>query len=294
MEYMETLRIQYHYWREFLLRSKKYAIVCEAIREMKENVGCPEQFKNWTINNGEMNAGYIEWAMNNNVNTKVMRLSTQRGVQFSSQLIISIYPLFQDIYLNDFDDVWHRVETYYTDTSHPKTIYDGVGAVAELFGYVEHSLYATLKHEPSLAEFKEEYFAALSRFDQSRRLLSVAPFGYPKNKIVADFREELSRLFVRVGADKPSRLVQFPWAIYEPTGPIIPEQLDVYLKAFDAKESAASPREALLQMYPTLDFGTSENFEDCERSFRRHCAKAKRLIQNAETANFPGKITKSQ
>lgn len=294
MEDIQMLRTQYSYWREFLLRSKKYEMVCEAIRETKESVGWPEQFKNWVTSNGELNYDYLEWVIDNDINTKAKHKFAQNGLQFSSHLTASIYPLFQDIFRNDFEETWNRVLIYYTGASSPKAVYDGVRAVAELFEGVEIGLSATLQHEPSLKEFKEEFFSALVQLDKSRRLLSVASFGYTKNKIVSDFRDELSKLFVRVGSDKPSRLIQYPWAIYEPTGSITPEQFNKYLKSYDAKAGTASTREAMRLIYPELDPDVSENYEEYERSFRRHCAKAKRLIQNAEIANFPGKITNSQ
>lgn len=293
MEDMQTLRTQYIYWRKFLLRSKKYEMVCEAIRETKESVGWPEQFNNWVLSNGELNYDYLDWVIDKDINTKAKQKFAQRRLQFSSHLTANIYPLFQDIFRNDFEDTWRRVLIYYTDASSPKAVRDGVGAVAELFEGVEIGLTATLQREPTLKEFKEEYFSALAQRDKSRRLLSVASFGYTKNKIVADFRNELSKLFVRVGSDKPSRLIQFSWAIYEPTGSIIPDQLDLYLKSYDAKAGMASTREAMRLIYPELDPDISENYEEYERSFRRHCAKANQLIRNAEIANFPGKISNS-
>lgn len=55
MEDVQILRTQYIYWLEFLLRSKKYEMECDAIRETKERVGWPEQFNNWVLSNGELN-----------------------------------------------------------------------------------------------------------------------------------------------------------------------------------------------------------------------------------------------
>lgn len=218
MEDAHILRTQYIYWREFLLRSKKYKMVCDTIRETKERVGWPEQFNNWVSSNGDLNYGYIDWVMGNKVNTIIKHRFVQERIQFSTDLTLKVYPLFQDIFQSDFEEVWDRVQIYYTGTSHPKTVSDGVGFIADLFEAVERGLTATLQREPSLGEIKEEYFSELRHLDKSRRMFSVASFGYTKNKIVSDFRDELSRIFKRVGADKPNRLTQFPWSIYEPTG----------------------------------------------------------------------------
>lgn len=278
---------KYQYWREFLLRSNRYRKLCEFINTRKKTAPFDDELiYSWCPINDHLRKPYLDW-LYRNIN------KDERNTKFDptttyDDILMGIYPLFQDVFKEPFSKVEHRVKLFY-ELNGWKAV---ECAKSTILGLLTDSFSKNRIHDSKLRHTKDIYLDFLDYLDgiYGGQLLDINKIvsintRYPKQTIKDQFNKYLDTIFDKqvIAGGSPSIKPFFS------SGNLNFSRFEDCLQAFDAK-NGRSIEEAYKIIFPTA---TEREHETNLKTLKNRLKRADHYIQNSEHGIFPGYLKPS-
>jgi hemerythrin superfamily protein len=269
----------YRLWWEYLKRSKKYKIYCDAVRKVMDDA----------IKRKDKE--YLEKIMR-----QILSHSSQKENKIIRQLFVSeltqeeydnMIPLieimsmernwltFQDVFVTSFDDWWKTQEKM--DFSLPVVVLNDPGALEKFPDFLKRC--EQLKIKKGASPKPEEVIDILIEEECEYVFVAIPMVGKVTiediSKQIADIRKKLKDDFTV--ADYYFR------KYFMPVSRVRYDELKRYLRVYDLKQQGKKMKEIIAEIDPDRR-GEDANIQ---RAFRSYLQKANKIINNVELGCFP-------
>jgi hypothetical protein len=104
---------KYYYWRQFLLRSKRYKELCAFISEKRQRHPFDELVASWcpVVGHDDLMRPYLDW-ITDHISAEELKKPFDDELTYGD-ILESYYPLFQDVFNEPFSRVEHRLKLFY-------------------------------------------------------------------------------------------------------------------------------------------------------------------------------------
>jgi len=204
-------------------------------------------------------------------------------------ILEELYPLFQNIHLNDFNDVKNRVHIFYQHAN-----FESISLVSPALDTIVEILYTHPMYHSNRAYDKvcaidlfESIVDHLRDSIDPYNIISVNPnkFGFGEGQILKEIKHHLKSYDYKSFNPK-----KFPrrWGIFLATTPFNIPTMKARLEAYKSKQMGISRKEAIERTFSmdSRDERTKENNYD---TFVRQAVK---IVKSAELGVFPGEYGK--
>jgi hypothetical protein len=271
----------YRLWWEYLKRSKKYKIYCDAVRKVMIDA-----YKK----KGEEYLRKIE--------RLILKHTPQKENKVIRQLFVSNYPVdelndsrvlaevknmeenwstFRNVFVGSFDDWWKTQEKM--DFSVPMVVLNDPDAIKKLPYFLKKC--TELKKEGGNNPNPQEVIETLIEEEYEYLFIAVPMVG---NVTMDDISKEISDVRARWRKDQDFVSADYRFRrFFMPVSRIRFDELKRYLKVYDLKQQGLTIKEIIAELDPFKKC----NDGDVQRVFRSDLQKAKKIIGNVESGFFP-------
>lgn len=253
---------KYYYWREFLLRSKKYKILCEIVRSKRPHNPLPVEIEHsWCPLNEKHHSLYYDW-IDRAFSWDELRSPFSRAQNLTNLDVLEcIYPLFQDAFCEPFVKVEHKIKLFHE------------------------------QYDPNIVVQCVNRIIGDRNFESIKKFLMITEFN-PHDRIKPYYHEYLHSIITN--EQGLFMLTPTLWP-YFTIGNKKFSQWEAYIAVLDALDTTSgNTPEAFRELYPKMenDEGAASNSPRWP-TFQKQAQKAMILLRNAEMGTFPGKHTET-
>lgn len=281
---------RFELWRGFLLQSASYKKLCSFVEKKKQAYPWNDPIiRLWSPAKKDFDRPYFNWLRSSLTGAELDQIYDEKTGTTYKTILEELYPLFQNIHLNDFSDVENRVRLFYTHANFESIsiVSPALDTILELL--YSHPMYHSTRSSEHVCAFEliESIADHLRDNIDNFNLISINHnnLGFGEGQILAEIKHYLKPYDYKAFHPKevPPR-----WGIFLASNPFSIPTMEARLEAYQTKHMGISRKEAITRTFPmdSRDEKTQENNYD---TFVRQAAK---IIKNAELGSFPGEYGK--
>ncbi|WP_320171195.1 hypothetical protein [Maridesulfovibrio sp.] len=286
---------KFRFYREFLKLSKNYKSLCSLINEKKKKYPFEDELiHSWCICDNYLRFPFEDWVQKAFSDEELL-LKFNRDVNVKT-VLSGVFPLFQDVFNDGFEDVLHRVRLFYelnntVGLKSPDDTILSISAEAHRFYSNDDSPVFLREHSDHLMFYmdlaREGCTESIFGGHEYRYLVRINPDA-PVQLIMDSFKDYLTEVCPksatnsRIAATKP----------FYTTGKLQFEKYSEVLAFVHSQTKYKTKREAIEKTMDT-DFKKCENYDTRKKTYYNKLNKAKEYIHQAECGIFPdaGKVS---
>lgn len=277
---------RFQLWREFLLLSENYKKLCLFIETKKEEHPWRDPIiKLWSPVEKTFDRPYFYWLRDAISENEYDQIYDEESGTTFGMILESLYPLFQNVYANDFNDVKERIQVFYQ-----RADFESISLISPALNNIlhiltTHPMYHTSRRNEHVCA--GDLFQSLIEHFQNNvgkfNLISVNPnnFGYGEGLLLKEFKQYLSSHDYKPFHPK---IVPHRWEPFIPATPYSKPKMQARLSAIKSKQAGLSRSQAIEKLFPN----DSRDERIKEGNYDTYIRQAYKIIKNAELGDFPG------
>lgn len=276
----ESLRRYFSLWWKYLTLSTPYKELCEAIDEFQKALPLPQNFQNYNPGNTQDFYMWRKWLGNIKE-----QYDTERWQREFSRMIVYTYPLFQNVFNDDFELFFIRAKKYLDTidvTEDGPSVWGAEEDLHELLTDYNNFLVEELGRKATVEEFIDRFVHNMQNLTANLKPLVCVNINAKKTRIDYDFQKWLQkqRENVFLAMNNPNSLLKTLQTMRDSHLITLREYIEIYIKTNDLNLT-----EYIKERFPEDKVGSGRT--DLMRN-RRY---VKRIVSNAELFVFPGKYS---